>query len=286
MEDPTMRKRIHWLLPGLTVLCAAGFVLCLFRLSAQRDDTPPVITFAEDVLSRSVEDGADALLDGVSAFDDRDGDVTASLVTEGISAIREDHTAVVTYAAFDRAGNVTKAQRTVLYTDYEGPRFALTTPLIFRSSSYVDLFQYVSAYDMVDGDLSDNIKATIVDENGTLSEVGIHQVQLRVTNSMGDTARLTLPVEVYQTGTYNATAILSDYLIYLKAGSSFDPATYLRSLHTGYVEYTISQLPADEVSIQLENNVRSNTPGVYDVTYTVSYGNYTGYTRLIVIVEE
>lgn len=280
-----MRKRIRWLLPGLTALCAAGFVLCLFRLNAQRDDTPPVITFAEDVLSLSVTDGEDALLGGVSAVDDRDGDVTASLVTEGISAIREDHTAVVTYAAFDRAGNVTKAQRTVFYTDYESPRFSLSTSLIFRSS-YVDLFQYVSAYDMVDGDLSDNIKATIVDENGTLSEVGIHQVQLRVTNSMGDTARLTLPVEICQTGAYNATAILSDYLIYLKAGSSFDPAAYLRSLHTGYVEYTISQLPADEVSIRMENNVHSNTPGVYDVTYTVSYGNYTGYTRLIVIVEE
>ena len=47
---------------------------------------------------------------GVSARDNRDGDVTHTIIIESITAINEDHVAVVSYAAFDRSGNVGNVQ--------------------------------------------------------------------------------------------------------------------------------------------------------------------------------
>ena len=42
----------------------------------------------------------------------------------------------------------------------------------------------------------------------------------------------------------------------------------------------------DRVSVTYSSDVSTGTPGTYSVAYTVKYGNYTGYTRLIVVVEE
>ena len=43
---------------------------------------------------------------------------------------------------------------------------------------------------------------------------------------------------------------------------------------------------SDRVSVSASSDVSTNTPGTYSVAYPVKYGNYTGYTRLIVVVEE
>ena len=82
----------------------------------------PEIAFAADVLE--VPTGADdaALLAGVTATDAEDGDVTASLLVEGVSGRNADGTVQVTYAAFDSDRHVTKATRAVRYTDYTPPR--------------------------------------------------------------------------------------------------------------------------------------------------------------------
>lgn len=281
-----MRKSVQWLLLILTAVWLLAFGFYVFQAERSRDAAAPIISFQEDTLSLSVYAPQDELLQGVTALDDRDGDVTDSLVVEEISAIRSDHSATVTYAAFDRAGNVAKAKRTIQYTDYEGPKFSLSAPLLFRSGPTVDLFQYVSASDPLDGDLSDRVKANLVSGEADLSSVGVHEVELRVTNSMGDTARITVPVEVYSASDYNAAVSLSSYLVYTEAGKFFSPRKYLESLSAGSREYRINLLPSSEVTVDINSNVQTDTPGVYDVTYTVSYKTYTGYTRLIVVVEE
>jgi len=117
----------------------------------------PEILFDSEVIS--VPTGADdaALLAGVTATDAEDGDVTASLVVEGISGRNDDGTVRVTYAAFDSNHHVTKATRAVRYTDYVKPRFALTQPLVCRTGGNRVLSSYVTAHDSIDGDLSGRI---------------------------------------------------------------------------------------------------------------------------------
>lgn len=282
-----MKKWIKRLLLILVVLCAALFFGYYLNLQQERDHTAPEIFMETDVISVSVYAQQDCLLDGVTAWDDRDGDVTEFLVVEGVSAIGEDHSATVTYAAFDQAGNVTKAERVVSYTDYEGPKFDFTVPLVFRSGYVIDMQDYVTASDPMDGDLTDKIKAALSgDKGGSLSTVGTHQVELRVTNSMGDTARLTVPVEVYESTQYNATVNLTKGLVYLEKGSSFRAGAYLESLYAGYQTVSPTQLIAAGADISIQSDVQSNVPGTYSVTYTVTYGSYTGFTRLIVVVED
>lgn len=280
-----MGKKGKWALLVITVLCCLGFAAYLVYTKQIADNTPPEISFTSDLLEVSVEASEDDLLAGVSALDAKDGDVTNSILVEGISGLSSDQLAIVTYAAFDKAGNVAKSQRTLRYTDYHSPRFSLSAPLIFRSGSSFDLLKFISAEDVMDGILDNRIKATLVSGEGALNEEGIYEVEFRVTNSMRDTAYLTVPVEIYPVGLYNATVTLTDYLIYVQQGDLFDYNDYLDTLQVGTETISLSSIPSD-VSVSYNSDVNLNTPGTYSVTYTLKKGSYTGYTRLIVVVEE
>lgn len=280
-----MGKKGKWALLVITVLCCLGFAAYLVYTRQIADNAPPEISFTSDLLEVSVEASEDDLLAGVTARDAKDGDVTNSILVEGISGLSADQLAIVTYAAFDKAGNVAKAQRTLRYTDYHSPRFSLSTPLIFRSGSSFDLLKFISAEDVMDGVLDNRIKATLVSGEGALNEEGIYEVEFRVTNSMRDTAYLTVPVEIYPVGLYNATVTLTDYLIYVQQGDLFDYNDYLDTLQVGTETISLSSIPSD-VSVSYNSDVNVNTPGTYSVTYTLKKGTYAGYTRLVVVVEE
>ena len=77
-----MRKRGKILLFLLVVLCVA--VYAGYRFWQQRivDHKPPQITIEQKELSLSVADPQERLLEGISASDAHDGDVTGSLVVE------------------------------------------------------------------------------------------------------------------------------------------------------------------------------------------------------------
>lgn len=274
-----------WLLLAAAALCCAAFVWYVCTERRNEDREPPEISFAEDEISLSVSSPEAALLEGVSAWDSRDGVVTGSLVVESVSGISADRTVTVTYAAFDRAGNVAKAQRAARYTDYESPRFTLSQPLVFTAGRYIDVMSLVGAEDAIDGSLTDRIKATLVGGEGGISEVGVHQVEFRVTNSMGETIYLTAPVEICQAGAYNASLTLRENLLYLPKNAVFSPRDHLTGMTAAGRDIPLDG-GEDEVSVEIQSDVDARTPGSYSVTYTVKSGPYTGYTRLMVVVEE
>lgn len=289
-----MRNR-KW--PYLLLIALCLLIFGVYRVVTQisADTQAPKITVDTQQLQVSVQDDKSALLQGVTARDSRDGDVTASLLVENVRLLDKDGTITVTYAAFDKAGNVAKAERQVQYTDYESPKFSLSAPLVFAQSSNFDILSIISAYDAVDGDIQHRIRATSLDES-SVSTLGNHEVQFRITNSLGDTVEQVFPVEVYAAGTYEASLSLTQYLVYVPVGTSFRAEAYLE-------DYTLNQetislrggLP-ENFSLRTSGKVNTNTPGVYSVAYTVTYtpeyeGNiqmirkYTGYSKLIVVVE-
>ncbi len=275
----------NWIYLGLTVLCIAGFIGYVTWDSLRTDTTAPTITFGTELPELQIADGESMLLADVTAHDDVDGDVTASVLVENVRLVDEQGLVSVTYAAFDRAGNVVKATRQVRYTDYHSPRFSLSVPLLF--SSNFSLLQYISASDVLDGDISDHIRATALTE-GSITQVGTHSVLLRVTNSLGDTAELTVPVEV---GTYtsrSATLELTDYLIYLPVGTAFEAESYLRSFSVGNAYTALYGHVPEDCTLQTTGNVDIMTPGVYTVTYELTQTSELaiGISRLIVVVEE
>lgn len=288
-------KNRKWPYVLLIILCLVIFGAYRTVKQIRADTEAPKITVDTQQLQVSVQDDKSALLQGVTASDNRDGDVTASLLVENIRLLDKDGTLTVTYAAFDKAGNVAKAERQVQYTDYESPKFSLSAPLAFAQNSNFDILSIIGAQDAVDGDIQHRIRATSLDEN-SVAALGSHKVQFRVTNSLGDTVELVFPVEVYAAGTYEASLSLTQYLVYLSVGSSFRADSYLGDFTLNQETTSLRGRLPDGFSLRTSGMVNTKTPGVYSVAYTVTYtpeyeGNiqtiqkYTGYSKLIVVVE-
>nr|WP_308626183.1 hypothetical protein [uncultured Eisenbergiella sp.] len=99
-------KRVVFIIGGIDIVLLA---VCLF-LYLGKDRTAPVISFGENLAG--YEEGMDEalLLQGVTAADDRDGDVSDSLLVEKIAGTNGKEV-IVTYVARDSANNVGKASR-------------------------------------------------------------------------------------------------------------------------------------------------------------------------------
>lgn len=282
-------KRMNVLL--LLVLAAAvGLFGCyLIWIHNNLDTIGPVITIEEGILEISVEDPEDALMQGVRALDDRDGDVTSRVLVESIYGINADNVTTVTYAAFDAAGNVTKTQRQVRYRDYQPPRFVLYGSLTFAHGSSFDLLEYVGASDVLEGDIRRRVHATLISDTRSIDEEGSHQVKLQVTSGLGDTQEIVVPVEVYDPEWYAARVTLSEYMLYLEKGDVFKPRDYLESFQLRGDPVDLSRTVPQEILVDIDNDVNTAVPGVYEVTYTLTQtlnmDTYSGIAKLIVIVE-
>ena len=283
-------KRTYILLSIVMAAAIALFGAYLVMTRNFKDTTPPVITVEEQMLEISVKDDQDILMTGITATDNRDGDVTASLLVESVYGITEDHVTTVTYAAFDRAGNVSKIQRKVRYTDYRAPRFELDTSLCFPYNSGFDLLEYVGAQDVIEGDIRRRVRATLVSDTRSINEIGAHVVRMQVTNSLGDTVEIDFPVEVYDPEWYTASVKLDEYLVYLEHGDSFDPEKYLDAFVVRGEDTDISYQIPDNILCDINSNVNTRVPGVYRVIYTltrtINMTTFSGQAVLVVIVQE
>ena len=120
-------------LATIFIFIVACAVLCwtLYSLSLQ-DTTAPQITDSVGDLHLSVTEDPDALLSGLTAADDRDGDLTDRILVERISRFSEPGVCQVDYVVFDGSNNFCRYQRTVTYDDYTSPRLELEKPLLYR----------------------------------------------------------------------------------------------------------------------------------------------------------
>lgn len=282
MQDKKIEKYIKI---ALIMIAAAVFTLYSankWMVLRRLDNPPPKITFDEELLLVSVDASQEELLQGVHAVDPEDGDVSDSIMIESMSNLLEGNQRIVIYAAFDGDNHVGKSQRRIQYTDYSPLHFSLDKPI--EASDDVELSEMLAplkAYDCIDGDISDQI--VVMDrlklEETTEYKVWIYRVQ--VTNSCGEVAMLELPVMISKDGAdiYGRGHIieLSDYLIYCKTGDYVNPESYLANIHLDEdEEHTLTIDTALDVSI----------PGVYMVTYKVTWGNDFATRNLIIVVEE
>lgn len=107
-----MSKKICTVL--LLLVCMAGGALSVF-LYIISDHSGPDIQISEERVTYREDSGTDRLLDGVTAVDNVDGDVTDSLMVEAVYPSADEKKAKVIYAAMDSSNNVSKAQRIVDY---------------------------------------------------------------------------------------------------------------------------------------------------------------------------
>ena len=100
------------ILEALAIIITATLIL---RIKANKDIVPPVITFPEGTVSYTQGDDPQVLLSGVTALDERDGDVTDSIIISSIS-VADGEEAIAVYHAKDTGNNVAMAVRSVRFT--------------------------------------------------------------------------------------------------------------------------------------------------------------------------
>ena len=244
-------------------LTLAAFVGTRVYTATQLDRTPPVLTCDSQVVEVGVDYTDADLLAGVTAVDDRDGDISASVLVKGVSRLITADTARVTYLAIDSADNLATLTRTVRYTDYEKPRFSLSQPLIFRAGGQVRVLSRLKASDLVDGDLSSAIRVT--GQNVDTFLPGEYEITVQVTNSLGDTDTVKLKL-IITDSTEPLKLALSEYIVYLDRGQRFDASQYI--------------LADNPRAVRTEGAVNTAAEGMYFVSYT--YGSDTVWQTVVV----
>ena len=309
-------RRIWIAIVILVSLAFAGY--CAYSY-AKTDSSGPVISGGEEKITVSIHDGDEVLLEGITATDKKDGDVTSSLIVEKISNFY-DGVRTVTYAAFDSDNHISKVQREISYTDYTSPRFELTGSLRFRAGETVDIDKIVTAQDCLDGDLSNKVKIRM-DASVNNRVIGFYRVNYVVTNSAGDSVTLPIDVEIYEPYNHEVDLYLDRYLVYY-TGEEIDYYDYLSHIRKGNLEYafegsdrvvdmTVPEISEDneedvaeedtdseEVvesqvisknTVEIESSVDPSKPGVYPVYYYFNQEqeNYTYSAKevLYVVVE-
>ncbi|MBQ6478576.1 MAG: hypothetical protein IJI44_04315 [Erysipelotrichaceae bacterium] len=250
-----------------------------------QDKDAPIISCNEDVLHLSVKATDEDLLKGVSAQDERDGDVTKTLVVAGKSNFIEEGVIRVDYAAFDSHNNVGKYSRKVIYDDYHSPRFSSKKPLVLRSESTYD-FSFLEAEDVLDGDISNKIK--ILSDAYTTASSAEYPVVLEVTNNHGDVEKLNVVMDVLTSSEYNRQyPALSDYILYLPVGGEVNYEEYIAGIRQGnrMLDFEDTDFTAEEIMIS--DYVDYFHEGTYHVVFSLPYsGKITTETKMVVIVTE
>lgn len=279
----------------------------------QKDTEGPDIVMKKDTITASIEDSDQTLMKGVSAVDEKDGDVTDSLIIESMT-MGEDKTCTLVYAAFDSSNNVSKGSRTAKFEDYTPIHFNISKPLRFTIGSDTEILKSITASDCIDGDITNRIKLTRDGDETDYKGAGIYDYKVSVTNSIGDTAVLPLSVEFYadsyEERLFHPNIYLSKYVLYLEKGSGFQPKDYLDSVGIGDNLYIFDENISSEQSmtesestdvmkdgkrisgvisyddVKYQSNVKTSEPGIYTVEYScTTKDKYTGATQMIVVVE-
>ena len=257
------------------LLATAGFFTYLLREAAAKDDAAPVIVCSSSEIHVSVDASEEELLFGVTAMDAEDGDITSSVVIESISSFVEPGKSIITYAAFDSHNHVATASRTLYYDSLQ-----------FLSGTVINPLLYITAEDCIDGDISNKISMTLLESGDYISAIGVHPVEFRVTNSLGDVSSLQTEIVVYERSSYNAPSIvLSDYLVYTEPGERINPIDYVREIAFLRESYTVEQYGAENLVID-DSELNIAKPGIYKVTIYCERGDATGSATLLVAVTD
>lgn len=239
-------KAIRMILTVLLVLTAALYIgNGIFERVSGRNEGPQLQS-DEEIIEVSVHDGDEVLLSGVTARDEQDGDLTEQIIVGGRSKLIGGNTAKVTCMVFDSDDNMASLVRTVRYTDYRRPVFSLEQPLVYASTSDAKLLKAVQVTDMLDGDLSDKVRVSTL---WATDDDRVYSATMLVTNSMGDTATVEVPVLIGTQGSIQ----LKQQILYLEPGAEFDPMAQLRS---------------DRSGVAVRNEVDTQVSGCYWVWYT------------------
>lgn len=273
------------------------FAVSTWKVMSASDTEGPKIQMDSDSITVSIEATDDEIMAGMTASDSKDGDVTDSMVIQGMTNFIEKGRRQAVIAAFDSDNNVAKVKREIIYSDYISPRFSLDAPLRFPVNSTFNLATAFRVVDCLDGDISGRMTIS-ADDSFSTEVAGEYSLVFQISNSAGDVAELPVTVEYYdvaEDSRYPKVA-LTDYLIYVNKGEKIDPWDYVEGIVYNGLIYDFNESGDDgdatedamftKNDIRIDNPVKTSETGIYEIVYSID-GNAAGEVkiRLIVIVE-
>ena len=208
-------------------------------------------------------------LDGVTASDREDGDLTGKIEVSGSVDTSTVGEYTVTYSVTDSGGETTEATRTISVVN-EAPVFEGVEDADVAQGSDFDPMAGVSASDREDGDLTGSIK---VEGSVDTSEEGTYTLTYTVTDAAGETVEATRTVSV--TNEAPVFEGVDDKTVVERA--DFDPLEGVKATDREDGDLTDK--------IEVTGSVDTNVPGTYKLTYAVtdSFGKTTSAERTITV---
>lgn len=221
-----------------------GFIVALLLvitilLSIGTDHTGPEITFAYDITFQEGQD-INILLEGVSAFDSRDGDVTGNVMVDSLIVLSGNEFAKVTYSAKDNSNNITKASRIVGYEGSGRSIYSASSSELMGESEAQTVLQQQTVPSKLENteppvtetaSLAENNQESVPEETGTENE---STSALEETTSGRETESANTEQTTGQgAGTGNASApvlTLSANEGTIKTGDYFNVTSYVSSI--------------------------------------------------------
>lgn len=251
-----MKKGI---LAGLIVLWLALFAgTAAVMVTSDRKGPEIAVPSGADV---TYEEGSDTalLLEGVTATDDRDGDVTDSVVIENIFPNDDRTGASVIYAAKDSHNNVTK---------------------VTRSVNYKAAGDAAAPEENTEAEGSDAAPAENAEAEGSDAAPAAEEAQQNDTEGVKNETNAKMEIEALPSE--SPRMYLNTYETTVKAGSELDKISYIKEI--------TDDADSQETlftEIQVDGEVDTATPGDYTLTYHVtdSNGNQSNMAVLTVHVQ-
>lgn len=103
-----------WLTAAGAIILVALIAVSVCLLAADDRQAPKIEISGEDITYVEGQ-GYSSLLTGVTAYDNKDGDVTASVMVESVVPLKSGEEAVVCYVAKDKSNNIARVDRIVKY---------------------------------------------------------------------------------------------------------------------------------------------------------------------------
>lgn len=263
-----MKKGVVIAIEGIiaaALIAACGFVYL------SKDRRGPEISFPSEKLTYTDSTDTADLLEGVTASDDRDGDVTSTIRVSSVIPNKNNTKVSVEYTAKDRSNNVTKASQ--IY-DYSGSSTLseLNDPTTGQTQNGVESTTESAAASMP-GQAAASSNTDNLSEAESTAESS--SAQTGGASASDEAAIAALPKGSPQIRLKTNSATLS-------VGDTFSYMSYIDSM-------TDDKDSRDSLAkrIELSGDVDTSKAGEYEVTYAVrdSDGNISNQPKLTVTVK-
>ena len=238
-------------------LVAMLFLACAALLAGNvvvyigEDRNGPEISVPQEEITYVAGTDTSALLNGVTAQDDRDGDVTDTVTIESIIPNADQTGASVVYVAKDSKNNVTKETRTILYSTDANQAAA-------QAAAEQVAADQAAAEQAAQGDAAG--------ESAQTTDDGAAQNEAAIAGLSAESPRF----------------YLTQYSVELERGAELNELSYVQDISD-------DEDSRDELyqGIRISGEVDTNTPGEYTLEYHVvdSDGNNSNVAQLRVTVK-